>query len=175
MELSYISRKVYSEPWHIQNQKHIQNPGIFRTRGIFRTMSNICDGAFSKNSYLAHFLSPNLKNKRNLLLFFPIFWKVKLSSTNIKKFLVFSQNKALLIFQEKKTSKKIFIFQEVELSYISGNFLYFNGELPGSKKEKNSLCKNVLYFGKLNFLASRLKNFLYFKKELANLENHTIN
>ena len=22
---------VYSEPWHIQNQKHIQNPGMFTT------------------------------------------------------------------------------------------------------------------------------------------------
>ena len=34
--------------------------------------------------------------------------------------------------------------------------------------------KNFLYFGKLNFLALRLKNFfLYFKKELAKPEKHT--
>ena len=59
---------VYSESWHIQNQKHIQNsgrsknlehsepetyseswviqnPGIFRTAYILRTLSNIDDGA----------------------------------------------------------------------------------------------------------------------------------
>ena len=45
----FVFRKVYSEPWRIQN------PGIFRNRGIFRTLSNIYDGTFCKNSYLAYF------------------------------------------------------------------------------------------------------------------------
>ena len=76
---------------------------------------------------------------------------MELSSSNIKKFLIFSQKKAFLIFQETETPKKFLIFsqkkavltftetetlkiflmfQETELSYISGNgnlknFLYF--------------------------------------------------
>ena len=29
---------VYSEPWHIENQRHIQNSGRFRIRGIFRIL-----------------------------------------------------------------------------------------------------------------------------------------
>ena len=45
----------------------------------------------------------------------------KISYTLIlKKFLTFSQKKAVPIFQETKTLKKFFIFQEAELSYISG-------------------------------------------------------
>ena len=61
VELCYISERyirnpnifrtlTYLEPWHIQNY------GICRTRDIFRTLSNIYDGMFCKNSYLAHFL-----------------------------------------------------------------------------------------------------------------------
>ena len=64
---------VYSESWHIENQRHIQNPGIsktlahsepdayseswtiqnpgiFRTGGILRTLSNIYDGALYKTA-----------------------------------------------------------------------------------------------------------------------------
>ena len=53
---SYISRKVYSEPWHIQN------------------IGNICAMEyFAKNSYLEHNLSPSLKTKishlKNVLMF----------------------------------------------------------------------------------------------------------
>ena len=40
-----------------------------------------------------------------------------------KKFLIFSQKKAFLIFPETETSKNFFIFQETELSYISGGNL----------------------------------------------------
>ena len=34
---------------------------------------------------------------------------------------MFSQKKAFLIFQETKTPNKLFILQETELPYISGN------------------------------------------------------
>ena len=45
--LAYLELEAYSELWHIQNH------GIFRTRDISRTLSNIYDGTFCKNSYLA--------------------------------------------------------------------------------------------------------------------------
>ena len=53
-----------------------------------------------------------------------------LSGSSIEKVFVFSQKKAFLIFWEMETPKKFLIFQEIELSYISGNrnpknFLYF--------------------------------------------------
>ena len=50
---------------------------------------------------------------------------MELSSSNIKKFLTFSQKKAFLIFRETETPKKFLTFQEKEFSYISGNFLCF--------------------------------------------------
>ena len=56
---------------------------------------------------------------------------MELSGSNIKKIFIFSQKEAFLIFREIKTPKKLFIFQETEFSYISGNelqvknFLYF--------------------------------------------------
>ena len=46
---------------------------------------------------------------------------MELSEPKIKIFLIFSQKKAFLIFQETETPKKFLIFQETELSYISGN------------------------------------------------------
>ena len=48
-----------------------------------------------------------------------------LSSSMIKRILVFSRKKAFLIFRETETRKKLFVLQEKRLSYISGNFLYF--------------------------------------------------
>ena len=50
---------------------------------------------------------------------------MKLSSSNIKKFLIFSETKAFLTFQETEIPppKKFLIFQEMELSYISGENL----------------------------------------------------
>ena len=41
---------------------------------------------------------------------------MELFCSNIKKFLVFSQKKALLIFWEKETAQKFFKFQETKLS-----------------------------------------------------------
>ena len=51
-------------------------------------------------------------------------WKMELCSSNIKKFRTFSQEEAVLIFQEMDTPKKI--------PYISGNgtFLYFRKQKP---------------------------------------------
>ena len=46
---------------------------------------------------------------------------MELSSSNIKKKFMFSQKKALLIFWEMETPKKILIFEETEFCYISGN------------------------------------------------------
>ena len=42
---------------------------------------------------------------------------MKLSGSNIKKFLIFSQKKALLLFQETEIPKKIsyMLFREIEL------------------------------------------------------------
>ena len=111
-------------------------------------------------------LSPSSKNRENQLrkkfLYFLTFQEMKLSSSNIKKFFIFSQKKAFLIFGETETPKKFLIFQET--SYISGS----NFELK--KILKNPLWKNVLYFGKWNFLAPSLKNFLYFRREFAKPE-----
>ena len=65
--------------------------------------------------------------------------------SNIKKFLTFSQEKAFLIFQERKNSKKLLIFSQKKaffisesflshkkIIYISGNgtFLYFRNVYP---------------------------------------------
>ena len=53
-----------------------------------------------------------------------------------------------------ETLKKLVIFQETELSYISGNeaFLPFSyvlgGNFPRSKSKKNPLLKSFLYFRK---------------------------
>ena len=46
---------------------------------------------------------------------------MELSDPKIKKFLIFSQKKDFLIFWERETPKKLFIFMETELYYISGN------------------------------------------------------
>ena len=51
--------------------------------------------------------------KKKFLYFF-IFREMELSCSNIKKCLIFSQNKAFLIFRETETPKKFFIFQETE-------------------------------------------------------------
>ena len=49
-ELSYISRKLYSEPWYIQNPRHIQN-----------FVKHLRWKSFAKNSYQAHFSASALK------------------------------------------------------------------------------------------------------------------
>ena len=76
-------------------------------------------------SYLAHPFKTNLeREKRSPLkkvLIFSCILGNGISSSNIKKFLIFSQKKAFLVFWEMETPKKFVMFQEMELSYISGN------------------------------------------------------
>ena len=49
---------------------------------------------------------------------------MKLSASNIKKSLIFSQKKAIFIFQETETPQNRYISRNGPF-YISGNFLYF--------------------------------------------------
>ena len=73
---------------------------------------------------LAHLLSSSSKNKKipsKKILIFSYILEMELSSSNIKKKFMFSQKKALLIFWEMETPKKILIFEETEFCYISGN------------------------------------------------------
>ena len=70
---------------------------------------------------------------------------MKLSSSNIKKFLTFSQKKAFLIFRETETPQKI------PLYFRKRSFLMF---------QEAETLKNFLYFRKLK----SLKSFLYFRK-----------
>ena len=91
---------------------------------------------------------------------------MELSNSNIKKLLIFSQKKAVLIFQGTEAPKKFLIFQETELFYISENgkpkkLIMFQEVTFRARK-----IKNVLYFGKWNFLATSLKIFFYSRKEL---------
>ena len=76
---------------------------------------------------------------------------MELSGSNIKKFLIFSQKKAFLIFWETKILKKFVIFQETELSYISGNgnrnpkkLLIFLEMSPPPKKKANLVKLSML-------------------------------
>ena len=88
-----------------------------------------------------------------------IFWEMELSGSNIKKFLIFSQKKAFLIFRETKPPKKLLIFQETEICYIS----------------ENRNPKRLLIFQEVNFRAQKIKNkkqkklLLFSEMELSSL------
>ena len=56
----------------------------------------------------------------NGTLHFSVQARKEIEKTTLKKFLIFSQNKAFLIFQETEAPTKKYIFQETELSYILG-------------------------------------------------------
>ena len=115
---------------------------------------------------------------------------MKLFSPKSKNFLIFSQNKVFLIFQEIEfldpNIKEFLIFSQKSFSCISGNRTFrktsyiWGGNFPSLKNKRNSLWKNFSYFGKWNFLApslkksnisrgnfmsSKNKNFLYFSKK----------
>ena len=89
---------------------------------------------------------------------------MELSSSNI------SQKKAFLIFRGMKLYYILGKGNLEKIHYISGDgnpeksSLYFRRELPGSKNEKDPHSKCFLYFGKWNFLASILKNFVIFQE-----------
>ena len=91
-----------------------------------------------------------------------------LSGSNIKKCLIFSQNKAFLMFWETEIPKFL-IFQETEHFYISRNghpkkLLIFQEVTLRAQKIKKPCLKNALYFRKWNFLASRLQTLLNFRR-----------
>ena len=119
---------------------------------------------------MQHFPVQVQENKKNLpwkkFLTFP---QIELSSSNVTKVLIFSQKNAFLIFSQMNSCtfqskpKKWKKSMPRKISYIlwnrnlEKNFLYFrNG--------------TFLYFGKWNFWAPSLNNFLYFKRELAKPE-----
>ena len=72
---------------------------------------------------------------------------MELSGSNIKKFLIFSQKKAFLIFRKSETlqnslyfrKRNLFIFQEA--SYISGT------NFPSSKSKRNPLKSFFIFRG----------------------------
>ena len=87
--------------------------GIFRTRSIFKILSNIYDGMFCKNSYLAHFFSLSSKDKESSYIFL-YFEKWIFLALILRDFLYFLKEKAFLIFREMETPKKFFIFRKTE-------------------------------------------------------------
>ena len=56
-----------------------------------------------------------------------------------------------------------------ETSYILGS------NIPSSKNEKNRLLETFLYFGEMELSSPKLKNLLYFTKELAKSPKQTKN
>ena len=89
-----------------------------------------------------------IARKIKKFLYFIIFRKMKLSRSNIKKFLVFSQKKAFLIFQE------------TELSYFSGNgtFLIFRERYI----QNTRMTELFLYFRKGTILDKIFRDFFTF-------------
>ena len=94
---------------------------------------------------------------------FLIFQKMELWSSNIGKFLIFSQRKAFLIFPEMK----LFTFQSNLKWYkypLGENSLYFRTSGNGNPEKtsyiflKKTLSKGFLYFTIWNFSTQHLKN-----------------
>ena len=98
---------------------------------------------------------------------------MKISNSNVKKFVIFCQKKPVL-FQETKTRKKFLTFSQKKVFLSFGkwktfqgmeplkNILHFRRELLGSKNEKKPW----------NFLASSLKNFFYLRRNFQSSKNH---
>ena len=105
-------------------------------------------------------LSSSSKKKKSILskmfLNFFIFKKIKVSGSNIKKVVIFSQKGVFLIFKETETLKKLFAFQKCELSYILGN-----GNL-----------KKLLLFQEVTFQARKMRK-THFEKSFYISGNET--
>ena len=90
---------------------------------------------------------------------------MKLSSSNIKKLLIFSQRKAFLLFRETENPPQNISFSG------NGTFLFFRELLIFQKvlfragKIKTPALKNSLHFGKLNFLVSNIKRLVIFQEK----------
>ena len=67
------------------------------------------------------------------------------NSSNIKKFLLFSQKEAFLIFRETETSKKFLIFQGKELFSYFRKLLIFQEATPRARKMKKALSEKTSY------------------------------
>ena len=78
----------------------------------------------------------------------------ELSGSNIKNFFIFSQKNAFLIIQETKSHKKFLIYQETELSYISGR------NFPSSTNVKKPTLKNFLIFREIELSSPKTRNTL---------------
>ena len=196
----YFLKKVFlifrKQNFLIFRERYSQNPGTFRTRSISRTrdifwtLSNIYDGTFCKNIYLVHFsawapkknaprenvFTPRKENSNSYIKTFPIFSQKRAvfifqEMETPKKFLFFLKRKLFLYFMNRKPRKKFLLFQETELSYISGNrnpkklFIFQEVTFRTWKNEKYPLLKSFIYFCKWNFLAPSFKNFSYFRRE----------
>ena len=79
------------------------------------------------------------------------------------KNLLYFLKKAFLLFRE--TFRELF----QKTSYILGR------NFPSLKNKKNLLCTKVLRFRKWNFLVPSLKNFSYFRREIAKSEKQPKN
>ena len=124
-----FSQKSYSN-FQETELSYTQNHSMFRTRGIFRTLSNIYDGMFCKNSYVAHlsaillklflwkFLLFSEKNASPPNLPVPtIFRKQDFSYILGKAYSAPWHNATFLIFQERNIQNP----GKTERSYISGS------------------------------------------------------
>ena len=85
---------------------------------------------------------------------------MKLSSTNIKKCLLFSLKKAFLIFWKTKTPIKFLIFQETELFDISRNgnpkkLLIFYQAQKMKKKKKKKHSEKILIFREMELCSPK--------------------
>ena len=117
-ELSYISGKEYSEPYHTQNQNYFQNLGIFRTRNIFRTLSNTFDGTFYKKQL------PRALKKSSYISYSSGNGTFQLQYFRKRK----PRKNSLYLFRKRN----FLIFQEIE---TLKNFLYLGSNFPSSKNE----------------------------------------
>ena len=88
---------------------------------------------------------------------------MELSSSNIKKFLIFSQKKAFLTFWETETPKNslcyrkqnFLIFQETE---ALENFIYFRNNSPSSKNYKKPKQNTMKKMSSIVLYLQRLRN-----------------
>ena len=119
----------------------MQNPSIFRTASIFRTLAYLEPEAYSEHCQTCvmkrfatwRIFSPSSKKQKKIT---PRKWNFL--ALMLKKLLIFSRKKTLLILQETKSQKRF--------SYISGNgsskknFLYFRKRNLQSPKNKQKIC-----------------------------------
>ena len=92
---------------------------------------------------------------------------MEVCSSNIKKFLTFSLEKAVLIFQETETQKIFFIFSQKKA------FLIFR-ETETPKKfpifQETETPKTLFIFREMELSRPKLKKLLIFQEELPRLQ-----